>query len=98
MTILILAGGFGTRLKKVVANVPKPMADICGKPFLTYQIDAIRRYYPQESIYLLTHYKSEIIQEYFQEDNKIRVIEEKDPLGTGGSILNAIKIATKESV
>jgi len=33
MTAIILAGGFGTRLQSVVKDVPKPMADINGKPF-----------------------------------------------------------------
>jgi len=38
-TAIILAGGLGTRLKKVVQDLPKPMALIRGRPFLEYQMD-----------------------------------------------------------
>lgn len=92
MKIFILAGGFGTRLQSVVTNVPKPMADIQGKPFLDYQIEQIRKYFPKEKIYLLTHYMSQIIERYYQDQENIEIIEEKSPLGTGGSINHAIKI------
>jgi D-glycero-alpha-D-manno-heptose 1-phosphate guanylyltransferase len=37
--MLILAGGFGTRLKSVVSDVPKPMAPVAGRPFLAYLLD-----------------------------------------------------------
>ena len=38
-TAIILAGGLGTRLKKIVQDLPKPMALISGRPFLEYQMD-----------------------------------------------------------
>lgn len=91
MKILILAGGFGTRLKSVVNDVPKPMAPIADKPFLDYQIKEIRKYFPKNKIYLLTHYLSEVVEKYYSEDKLITVIKENIPLGTGGSIKNAIK-------
>lgn len=43
MEAVILAGGFGTRLQKVVHNVPKPMASVAGKPFLSYLLDQLDR-------------------------------------------------------
>ncbi|MBO7629666.1 MAG: NTP transferase domain-containing protein, partial [Bacteroidales bacterium] len=36
---IILAGGFGTRLQGVVKDLPKPMAPVNGRPFLTYILD-----------------------------------------------------------
>ena len=39
LTDIILAGGFGTRLKDVVTDLPKPMAPILGSPFLEYLMD-----------------------------------------------------------
>ena len=39
MKMLVLAGGFGTRLKKELNGKPKPLADINGTPFLQLQID-----------------------------------------------------------
>ncbi|WP_294961221.1 sugar phosphate nucleotidyltransferase [Sulfurimonas sp.] len=90
INIFILAGGFGTRLRSVVNDVPKPMAPILNIPFLEYQIKEIRKYFPSSRIYLLTHYLSEIIEDYFRSDKSIIVLKEKKPLGTGGSIKNAI--------
>ena len=89
--IFILSGGFGTRLKSIIKDIPKVMADINGKPFLCYQIDEIRKYFPRNDIYLLTHYLSDFIEEYFKSSENIRCIREQIPLGTGGSIKNAIK-------
>ena len=91
MKIFILAGGFGTRLQSVVSDVPKPMAPIWDNPFLDYQIEYIRKFFPEKTIYLLTHYKSKIIEDYYKDDKSIEVIKESKPLGTGGSIKNAIK-------
>ncbi len=91
LSVFILAGGFGTRLQDVVKEVPKPMAPILNKPFLEYQINEIRKYYPKSNIYLLTHYMSEVIENYFKNDELITIIKEETPLGTGGSIKNAIK-------
>ena len=40
---IILAGGFGTRLREVVSDVPKPLAPVAGRPFLAYVLDALVR-------------------------------------------------------
>ncbi|MEK7313004.1 MAG: sugar phosphate nucleotidyltransferase, partial [Deltaproteobacteria bacterium] len=39
MDAIILAGGLGTRLRSVAPNVPKPMADVNGRPFLCFLLD-----------------------------------------------------------
>jgi len=91
--IFILVGGFGTKLRKAISNVPKPMAPINNKPFLFYQIDSIRKHFPKNQIYLLTHYMSDIIEEFFEGYSDIYIIKENSPLGTGGSIKNALNIA-----
>ena len=38
LPVIILAGGFGTRLKSITGDIPKPLADINGTPFLKYII------------------------------------------------------------
>jgi|TARA_B110000967_G_scaffold172024_1_gene182840 D-glycero-alpha-D-manno-heptose 1-phosphate guanylyltransferase len=88
--ILILVGGFGTRLRDVISDVPKPMAPINKKPFLLHKIEKIREYLPKNQIYLLTHHMSDIIEEYFKEHSNIHFIKEEQALGTGGSIKHAI--------
>ena len=90
--ILILVGGFGTRLRDVISDVPKPMAPINKKPFLLYKIEKIREYLPKNQIYLLTHHMSDIIEEYFKGHSNIHFIKEEQALGTGGSIKHAIAI------
>lgn len=40
---IILAGGFGTRLSHVVSDVPKPMAPVCGRPFLRFILDDLQK-------------------------------------------------------
>jgi len=89
MQTLILAGGLGTRLQKVVSDYPKPMALIRGRPFLEYLILQLKRYNLTE-IVLCTGYLGEKIKEYFKDGDrwgvKIEYSEEKKPLGTGGAI------------
>jgi len=94
MKAVILAGGFGTRLREVVKDVPKPMAPITGKPFLEHQINFLRDQ-GLEDIILSVHYKSAIIKSHFGEGIRhgvnITYSEEDTPLGTAG----AIKLAQK---
>lgn len=98
---VILAGGFGTRLSHVVSDVPKPMAPVYGKPFLTYLIDrlidaGIRR------VILATGYKHECIESYFGTSYRgIEIVysQETTPLFTGGAILQAAqKIQSEDFV
>jgi D-glycero-alpha-D-manno-heptose 1-phosphate guanylyltransferase len=95
--ILVLAGGFGSRLRSVVSDVPKPLAPVNGKPFLIRLIENLIYQGAQEFV-LLLHYKAELIKdiiyEFIKKNNtlkvKINCIVEDIPLGTGGSIMNAI--------
>lgn len=90
MEVLILAGGLGTRLKSVVSDKPKPLADVNGVPFLEHQIHMLRQQ-TQDNIILCLGYKSEIVIEYFNHCNFAHILYsvEKCPLGTGGAIKNA---------
>lgn len=98
---VILAGGFGTRLSHVVSDVPKPMAPVYGKPFLTYLIDRLVEAGVSRVI-LATGYKHECIETYF--GTQYRGVEivysnEDTPLFTGGAILQAAaKIQSDEFV
>lgn len=92
MKAIILVGGFGTRLQSVVKDIPKPMADINTKPFLSYLLDKLSVHGIREII-LSVGYKQETIKEYFQTSYKgmtINYSSEDEPLGTGGAIKKAI--------
>ncbi|EDO7464422.1 NTP transferase domain-containing protein, partial [Campylobacter coli] len=94
MQAIVLAGGLGTRLKSVVQDLPKPMAPINGKPFLAFVLEYLKKQGIAEVI-LSVSYKYELIQEYFKDEfegMKIRYNVEKELLGTGGAIKDALKL------
>lgn len=64
MKVVILAGGFGTRLSEETKLIPKPMIEIGGKPIL-WHIMKIYSYYGFNDFIILTGYKSHIIKDYF---------------------------------
>lgn len=96
--LLVLSGGFGTRLKKIVPNAPKALAPINNKNFLFYFLQNWWKHGIRNFIFLL-YYKSEMIISYiennknnaFFSDLSFKFIIEDQPLGTGGSIKHAIR-------
>jgi D-glycero-alpha-D-manno-heptose 1-phosphate guanylyltransferase len=99
MQVIILAGGFGTRLQAVVPDLPKPMAPVAGRPFLAYVMQNLRRYGASRFI-LSVHYKREKIIEAFGDaldGIPIDYAVEETPLGTGGGILNATQYVTEDT-
>lgn len=97
---IVLAGGFGTRLQSVVNDVPKPMAPVKGKPFLTYLLDYLQGF-GFTHVVLSTGYLHEKIESYFggsYSGMKISYAYEDSPLGTGGGILNALQLCHTENV
>lgn len=100
MQAIILAGGFGTRLKSVVSDVPKPMAPIADRPFLAYLLDELASQGFRKVI-LAVGYKKERIEEYFQhqyQGMEIVYSVETEPLGTGGCVSKAMSYADDDFV
>ena len=64
MKVIILAGGFGTRLSEYTETIPKPMVTVGGKPIL-WHIMRSYAYFGHKDFYLALGYKSEVIKEYF---------------------------------
>lgn len=91
-TVVILAGGLGTRLQEVVGNVPKPLASVRGRPFLEYLLS----YWINNNAYrfiLSVGYKHQQIMNHFGSSfNGIPVtyVIEDEPLGTGGALLKVL--------
>jgi len=97
---IILVGGLGTRLKSIVPNLPKPMAEVNGKPFLEYILNFLDKN-DIKRVVLSAGYKWEIINDYF--GNNFKGIElcysvENSPLGTGGAIKKALTYINSENV
>ena len=89
LSIAILAGGKGSRIKNYLKNVPKPMLKFNNIHFLQYLINIYTKY-PLDKIYILTGYKSDIIFKKFHNKTfnftKIICLKEKKFMGTGGAL------------
>jgi D-glycero-alpha-D-manno-heptose 1-phosphate guanylyltransferase len=95
MKTLILAGGMGTRLRRLVRDRPKPMAPVKGKPFLEYQIGQLRAHGFNDLVLCVGHLAAHV-QDYFGDGRdwevQITYVEEAELLGTAGAIKNAQKM------
>jgi D-glycero-alpha-D-manno-heptose 1-phosphate guanylyltransferase len=93
---IVLAGGQGTRLRAIVPDLPKPMADIAGRPFLWWLMTRLSQQRVGRVI-LSVGYKSHAIQDYFGTafgGMEISYVVEKEPLGTGGAMKYALEKAS----
>lgn len=100
MQALLLVGGLGTRLKSVVSDRPKPMADVKGKPFLEYLILELKKNNITKLV-MAVGYLGKMIEEYFGNGQKwgveIQYSYEEEQLGTAGAIKNAEHLLTEEN-
>jgi D-glycero-alpha-D-manno-heptose 1-phosphate guanylyltransferase len=93
---IILAGGLGTRLQPVVANLPKSLAPVAGKPFLGYLLDYAKQEGIEKFIFA-SGYKTEqvesFVKEYLPAGSYQFSVEDK-PLGTGGALYKACSLVS----
>ena len=95
---LVLAGGKGIRLRPVVADLPKVVAEINGKPFLTFIFDQLIESGFRDVI-LCTGYGASHVQSILgtsYQNLTIRYSVEESALGTGGALRNALNFVGKE--
>ena len=85
---IILAGGFGTRLRSVVSEVPKPMAPVAGRPFLSYLLDRLAAQ-GYMHVVLSTGYLHEKVEDFFHD--AYHGI-------SGGAIVNALSRCSSDEV
>lgn len=89
---IVLAGGFGTRLRSVVSDVPKPLAPVSGRPFLAWLLDRLARE-GIARVVLATGYMSSAVESALGRDwrgMRVDYSVEDEPLGTGGAIARAL--------
>jgi len=97
---IILAGGLGTRLRSVVAELPKCMAPVNGKPFIAYVTAYLEQQGIEKFIFSLGYkheYFNDFLKEYLPKGN-YQLATEDEPLGTGGAIKLACTKATEQQV
>jgi mannose-1-phosphate guanylyltransferase len=96
---ILLVGGFGTRLKPLTDESPKPMLPVAGLPVTEHQILAAKRA-GIHTLVLATSYLAEVFTPYFGDGSKwgmkILYAVEKEPLGTGGAIRNAAELLGRD--
>jgi D-glycero-alpha-D-manno-heptose 1-phosphate guanylyltransferase len=96
--LLVLAGGFGTRLRSICPDIPKPLVPVRGRPFLHYLNENWSRQ-GVDQIFFLLHYKVEMFTAFLNQQTQngplrecmVEVFSEPVPLGTGGAIAHAVK-------
>lgn len=90
MKAIIIAGGFGTRLRPLTYNTPKAIMPVANVPFLLHQIELIKKYGIKEVIINL-HYLSDSIKKALRGVKGVKLYYsiEKKPLGTAGAVKNA---------
>ncbi|MEM3980132.1 MAG: nucleotidyltransferase family protein [Ignisphaera sp.] len=98
---VILAGGYGKRLRPLTEDRPKSMVEVCGKPLAEWQIIWLKSFGITDFVFLLGYAKEKVI-EYFGSGKKFGVkisyVIEDEPLGTGGAIKNAEHILKNEDM
>ncbi|HEX9276430.1 MAG TPA: sugar phosphate nucleotidyltransferase [Casimicrobiaceae bacterium] len=89
---IILAGGSGSRLAAVVADRPKPLAEVAGRPFLAWQLDYLHSHGIRRVVLAIGFRGQQIVDAFGHRYRDIEVVYslEASPLGTGGALCAAL--------
>jgi len=90
MKAVILAGGYGKRLRPLTDDKPKPLVEISGKPILEWQILWLKSF-GINSFFILAGYRKDVLIDWIAKNQEklgisIAILTEEEPLGTGGAI------------
>lgn len=86
---VLLVGGMGTRLRPLTHRIPKPLVPVMGKPLIMHVIDSLPK--EVDEVIIPMGYKKRYMEEYLVRNRprrKITLVEEPEPLGTGGAVKN----------
>jgi MurNAc alpha-1-phosphate uridylyltransferase len=94
---MVLAAGYGTRLKPLTDRVPKPLVPVAGKPMIEYALDRLRVYGIKEVIINVSHLKEQLTAYVSSFAGlTIKISEETEPLETGGGLKKALPLLGTE--
>ncbi|HWU39085.1 MAG TPA: nucleotidyltransferase family protein, partial [Candidatus Acidoferrum sp.] len=92
MNAVIMAGGFGTRLRPLTHNIPKPMIPVANKPMMEHIVDLLRDHGVTDLVTLL-HFQPELIESYFGNGSgfgvRMTYVSATEDYGTAGAVKNA---------
>lgn len=101
MQAILLCGGLGSRLRSVVSDRPKPLADINGKAFMEYLTDELVRQGIRDIIFA-AGFKGRMIEDYFASGESYGInasyAYEEEPLGTAGALRNSLPLIREDKV
>ena len=100
MEAIILAGGFGTRLREMVPDFPKPMAPVAGRPFLEILLTSMSRNGFKHVVLSLGYMADKVVNHFGSHFANIALNYEIEltPLGTGGAIRQAMSQCNADHV
>ena len=92
MKAVIMAGGFGTRLRPLSCSLPKPMVYMANKPMMEHIVDLLKKHGLVDLVVLL-YFQAETIKDYFGDGSrfgvKIEYVQAQEDYGTAGAVKNA---------
>lgn len=96
LAAVVLAGGFGTRVRHLLPGLPKPMARVAGRPFLEHVVRYLGAGGVSRAI-ISTGYLAEVVESHFRADRvpgiAVTCVREASPRGTAGGFLQAVETA-----
>lgn len=100
MEAIVLAGGFGTRLREVVPDLPKPMAPVSGRPFLEILLSSLASKGFSRVVLSLGFMAEKIVHHFGSHFSGLEIVYEIEntPLGTGGAVRQAMHLCGSDHV
>lgn len=100
MEAIVLAGGFGTRLREVVPDLPKPMAPVSGRPFLEILLAELAHKGFSRVVLSLGYMADKVISHFGERFAGLELLYEVEdaPLGTGGAVRQALTRCSTDHV
>ena len=94
---MVLAAGYGTRLKPLTDRMPKPLVPVAGKPMIEYALEKLRAYGIEEIIINVSHLKDQLTSYVSNLHGlTVKISEETEPLETGGGLKKALPLLGHE--
>jgi N-acetyl-alpha-D-muramate 1-phosphate uridylyltransferase len=96
---MVLAAGYGTRLKPLTERMPKPLVPVAGKPMIEYALDKLIAYGIEEVVVNVSHHKEQLLG-YLSAFKSLcfKISEEAEPLETGGGLKKALPLLGSEPI
>ena len=96
---MVLAAGYGTRLKPLTDALPKPLVPVAGRPMIDYALEKLQAYGVGKIVINVSHLKDQLVEHLATKKNlTIQISEETEPLETGGGLKQAQSLLGNDPV